>query len=281
LDAIHLPAAQGISQVGTFLETFSAGRAAVFSALKAINRKPGELEEIIYHTPEEENSDSTISRTSRSLTSDDVDLETPEGRIKAILPKYQIDSSSNAGKKPKDVQGALSFQDVKFHYPTRPGHTILNGLSIDIPAGKTIAFVGPSGQGKSTIVKLLERFYDPVEGSLSLDGCDIKDINVRYLRSLIGYVGQEPSLFATSIANNIRYGKPGCTQKEIEAAAVQANAHDFISQLPDGYDTQVGDRGSQLSGGQKVCRAIVSKLLLLLCSDTYFHCHCTATNCDW
>jgi ABC-type multidrug transport system fused ATPase/permease subunit len=154
-------------------------------------------------------------------------------------------------------------------------------LSIDIPAGKTIAFVGPSGQGKSTIVKLLERFYDPVEGSLSLDGCDIKDINVRYLRSLIGYVGQEPSLFATSIANNICYGKPGCTQKEIEAAAVQANAHDFISQLPDGYDTQVGDRGSQLSGGQKVCRAIVSKLLLLLCSDTYFHCHCTATNCDW
>ena len=195
-----------------------------------------------------------MSRTSRSLTSDDVDLETPEGRIKAILPKYEIDSSSDTGKKPKDVQGELSFQDVKFHYPTRPGHTILSGLSVDIPAGKTIAFVGPSGGGKSTVVKLLERFYDPVEGSVSLDGCNIKDINVRHLRSLIGYVGQEPSLFATSIANNIRYGKPGCTQKEIEAAAIQANAHDFISQLPDGYDTQVGDRGSQLSGGQKVCQ---------------------------
>jgi ATP-binding cassette, subfamily B (MDR/TAP), member 1 len=232
-------AAQGISQVGNFLETFAAGRAAVHSALKAINRKPGEPEEIIYHDPEDDKEGNTMSRTSRSLAYNDADLETPEGRIKAILPQYQIDSTSDAGKKPKDVRGEMRFQDVKFHYPTRPGQPILKGLSFEIPAGKTVAFVGPSGGGKSTIVKLLERFYDPVEGSVSLDGCDIKEINVRHLRSLIGYVGQEPTLFATSIANNIRYGKPGCTQKEIEEAAIQANAHDFISQLPDGYETQV------------------------------------------
>jgi ATP-binding cassette, subfamily B (MDR/TAP), member 1 len=232
-------AAQGISQVGNFLETFAAGRAAVHSALRAINRKPGEPEEIIYHEPHDENDGNTMSRTSRSLASNDADLETPEGRIRAILPKYEIDATSDAGMKPKHVTGEMQFQDVKFHYPTRPGHEILKGLSIDIPAGKTVAFVGPSGGGKSTIVKLLERFYDPVEGSVLLDGCDIKDINVRHLRSLIGYVGQEPTLFATSIANNIRYGKPGCTQKEIEEAAIQANAHDFISQLPDGYETQV------------------------------------------
>ena len=99
--------------------------------------------------------------------------------------------------------------------------------------------MGPSGGGKSTVVKMLERFYDPMEGSVSLDGVNIKDINVRYLRSLIGYVGQEPTLFATSIAKNIQYGKPTATIQEIEEAARQANAHDFISQLPDGYDTQV------------------------------------------
>jgi ATP-binding cassette, subfamily B (MDR/TAP), member 1 len=232
-------AAQGISQVGNFLETFAAGRAAVHSALRAINRKPGEPEEVIYHDPLDDKDGNTMSRTSRSLVSDDADLETPEGRIRAILPKYEIDATSDAGKKPKNIIGEMRFEDVKFHYPTRPGHAILKGLSVDIPAGKTVAFVGPSGGGKSTIVKLLERFYDPVEGSVLLDGLDIKDINVRHLRSLIGYVGQEPTLFATSIANNIRYGKPGCTQKEIENAAIQANAHDFISQLPDGYDTQV------------------------------------------
>jgi ATP-binding cassette, subfamily B (MDR/TAP), member 1 len=232
-------AAQGMSQVGNFLETFGAGRSAVFSALKAINRKPGQPQEIIYHDPEEDKDSSTMSRTSRSLASDDADLESPEGRIKAILPRYEIDATSDSGKKPEDVRGEMRFQDVKFHYPTRPGHEILKGLSVDIPAGKTVAFVGPSGGGKSTIVKLLERFYDPVEGSVTLDGCDIKDINVCHLRSLIGYVGQEPTLFATTIANNIRYGKPGCTQKEIEEAAIQANAHEFISQLPDGYETQV------------------------------------------
>lgn len=101
------------------------------------------------------------------------------------------------------------------------------------------SFVGPSGGGKSTVVKLLERFYDPVGGSVSLDGVNIKDINVRYLRSIIGYVGQEPTLFATSIARNIQYGNPSASLKEIEEAARLANAHDFISQLPDGYDTQV------------------------------------------
>jgi ATP-binding cassette subfamily B (MDR/TAP) protein 1 len=131
-------AAQGISQVGTFLETFATARAAVHSALQAINRKPGAEELTIYHDPEEEEeNENTMSRTSRSIQS--ADLETPEGRIKAILPRYEIDSSSDAGKKPKKVQGQIAFENVKFHYPTRPGHTILNGLNVDIPAGKTIA----------------------------------------------------------------------------------------------------------------------------------------------
>ena len=98
---------------------------------------------------------------------------------------------------------------------------------------------------------MLERFYDPTSGSVKLDGVDIKDINVKHLRSLIGYVGQEPTLFATSIAKNIKYGNPSATQQQIEEAAKLANAHDFIASFPDGYDTQVGDKGAQLSGGEQ------------------------------
>jgi ATP-binding cassette, subfamily B (MDR/TAP), member 1 len=99
---------------------------------------------------------------------------------------------------------------------------------------------------------MLERFYDPTSGSVKLDGADIKNINLKHLRSLIGYVGQEPTLFATSIANNIKYGNPSATQKQIEEAAKLANAHDFIASFPDGYNTQVGDKGAQLSGGESV-----------------------------
>lgn len=259
-------AAQGISQVGNALETFSAARVAVASALKAMNRKPGEPQEIIYYDPEEEK-DESLSQTSRSSHS--VDMETPEGRVKAILPAYEIDSSSDSGLKPTNVSGQLVFDNVKFSYPTRPGHVILNGLNLEIPDGKTTALVGPSGGGKSSIVKQILRYYDPSEGSILLDGINLKDINVKHLRSLIGYVGQEPTLFATTIARNIQYGNPDATMERIEEAAKQANAHDFISQLPDGYETQVGDKGSQLSGGQKqriaIARVLVAdpKILLL------------------
>ena len=109
----------------------------------------------------------------------------------------------------------------------------------------------------------MERFYDPQSGSISLDGTNVKDINVSYLRSLIGYVGQEPTLFATTIRNNISYGNPDATQEQIEEAAKLSNAHDFISQLPDGYETQVGDKGGQLSGGQKQRIAIGAYLSTL------------------
>lgn len=272
-------AAQGASQVGNFFETFTGARVAVGHAITAISRKPGRPEEYIYHVEKEKTKGDKSSNSgddNESVSSSNTDsrhsshmIETPEGRVKAILPAYEIDAMSTEGSKPENVEGRLTFKDVKFNYPTRPGHTILNGLSIDIPAGKTIAFVGPSGGGKSTVVKLLERFYDPMEGSVTLDDTDIKTINVKHLRSMIGYVGQEPTLFATTIAKNIAFGSPNCTQEQIEEAAKQANAHDYITQLPDGYNTNVGDKGSQLSGGQKqriaIARVLVGdpKILIL------------------
>lgn len=266
-------AAQGVSQVGNCTEAFAEARTAAYAALQAINRKPGAVEEIVYKT-EEELAEEKDNSTSAATSTEDEEAKgaksiVADEKIKAVLPKYEIDSFSESGLKPENIQGNLEFKDVKFSYPTRPNDPILQGLSVNIPAGKSIALVGPSGGGKSTIVSMLERFYDPTSGSVELDGVNIKDLNVSFLRSQIGYVGQEPTLFATTIKGNIQYGNPGATQEQIEAAAKMANAHDFIMSFPNGYDTQVGDKGSQLSGGQKqriaISRVLVGnpKLLLL------------------
>eukprot|EP00980_Cylindrotheca_fusiformis_P009864 scaffold2184_cov128-Cylindrotheca_fusiformis.AAC.10 len=285
-------AGQGISQVASFLEAFSAARVAANEAFTAINRKPGAPEETIYHPADGEDSEAA-SETNKS-NHNSVVGETDElsrGKVKAILPKYLIDATSEEGRKPDGVQGQITFENVRFHYPTRPGQQILIDFSIDIPAGKTIAFVGPRyasaradasmdasighhhlfGGGKSTVVKMVERFYDPTGGTVFLDGTDLKDINVKHLRSMIGYVGQEPTLFATTIEKNIRYGNPSATRKQVEEAARKANAHDFITSFTDGYDTQVGDKGAQLSGGQKqriaIARVLVGRPKILLLDE--------------
>lgn len=152
-----------------------------------------------------------------------------------------------------DLNGVnhIEFEDVHFAYPTRPKKSIFNGFSLKIRQGQTVALVGPSGQGKSTTVGLIERFYDPNSGVVKYLGHDIKLLNVHWYRDQIGYVGQEPTLFKDTIARNIAYGFPEATQAQIEEAARQANAHDFIMEFPEGYNTPVGERGSQLSGGQK------------------------------
>jgi ABC-type multidrug transport system fused ATPase/permease subunit len=164
----------------------------------------------------------------------DIEVGTITKAIKAILPKYEIDVSSTLGLKPTEINGAIAMNNVHFSYPTRPNLKILNGLTVDIKPGETVAFVGPSGGGKSTIAALLERFYDPSDGCVTLDGIDLRELNVAHLRGLIGYVGQEPTLFATSIRNNIQYGNPDATQEQIENAARMANAHDFIESFSDG-----------------------------------------------
>uniref|UniRef100_A0A8C9NMX6 ABC-type xenobiotic transporter n=1 Tax=Serinus canaria TaxID=9135 RepID=A0A8C9NMX6_SERCA len=190
---------------------------------------------------------------------------------KIINKKRLIDSSSKEGYKPDKLIGEIEFRNIHFSYPSRPDAKILEGLNLKIQTGKTIALVGASGCGKSTTVQLLQRFYDPDQGEVSilLDGRDIRTLNIKWLRENIGIVSQEPVLFATTIAENIRYGREDITDAEIEQAAKEANAFDFISRLPDKFNTMVGERGAQLSGGQKqriaIARALARnpKILLL------------------
>ena len=191
-----------------------------------------------------------------------------------------IDSASPAGLKPENVHGEITLEDVRFAYPSRPTVQVVKGLNITFRAGKTAALVGASGSGKSTIVSLVERFYDPLSGVVKLDGNNIKDLNVKWLRSQIGLVSQEPVLFATTIKGNVAHGLIGtkfefAPQEEKEAlikeACTKANADGFITKLPLGYDTLVGERGFLLSGGQKqrvaIARAIVSDPRILLLDE--------------
>lgn len=149
-----------------------------------------------------------------------------------------------------NVKGRVCYEDVSFHY-SDDDTPVLSHVSFEIPSGKSIALVGPSGSGKTTICSLLPRFYDVTGGRITVDGKDVRSLTLKSLRSQIGMVQQDVYLFCGTIRDNIAYGRPGASQQEIEDAAKQANIHDFIISLPDGYDTYVGERGTRLSGGQK------------------------------
>jgi len=167
--------------------------------------------------------------------------------------------------------GALTFSDVSFAYPTRPDTMVLNGVSFQISPNQVVALVGPSGGGKSTVAALISRFYDVQSGSILLDDISLETLQVNWLREHVAVVRQEPILFATSILDNIRYGRPTATSEEVFSAAKAANAHDFVSAFPEGYETLVGERGVRLSGGQKqriaIARAILKDPVLLILDE--------------
>ncbi|MED6211658.1 hypothetical protein PIB30_075886 [Stylosanthes scabra] len=194
-------------------------------------------------------------------------------RVFSVIDRIpKIDPYSPDGRKLTVVRGRIELKNVSFAYPSRPDSLILHSLNLVFSSAKTFALVGASGGGKSTIFALIERFYDPIEGTITLDGHDLRTLQVKWLRGQIGMVGQEPILFATSILENVMMGKDNVTKEEAIAACIAADAHGFISNLPLDYDTQslqVGDRGTKLSGGQKqriaLARAIIKdpKILLL------------------
>ncbi|KAF2549812.1 hypothetical protein F2Q68_00037448 [Brassica cretica] len=180
-------------------------------------------------------------------------------------------TSAKSGRKLSKVDGHIQFTDVTFSYPSRPDVLIFDKLNLAIPAGKMVALVGGSGSGKSTVISLIERFYEPTSGAVLLDGNDIRELDIKWLRGHIGLVSQEPALFATTIRENIMYGKVDATDEEVGSAAKLSEAFSFINNLPEGFETQVGDRGIQLSGGQKqriaISRAILKNPSILLLDE--------------
>ncbi|XP_027334787.1 ABC transporter B family member 15-like isoform X1 [Abrus precatorius] len=192
--------------------------------------------------------------------------------IKEVIERVpKIDSDDMGGEILEKVYGEVEFDHIEFAYPSRPDSIILNDLCLKIPAGKSVALVGGSGSGKSTVISLLQRFYDPLGGEIRLDGVAIHKLQLKWLRSQMGLVSQEPALFATSIKENILFGKEDATDDQLVQAAKASHAHNFISLLPHGYHTQVGERGIQMSGGQKqriaIARAIIKKPRILLLDE--------------
>jgi ABC-type multidrug transport system fused ATPase/permease subunit len=190
--------------------------------------------------------------------------------VAKISPKIGGSVNSHLLKLP-NVKGAVELRNVTFSYPSREHQKVLSNFTLSLPAGKVTALVGPSGGGKTTVTSLIERFYDPQSGEVTLDDVPISVLDPNWLRSLVGIVSQEPVLFATTIKENIAYGRPGASDEDIIAAAQRAYVHDFVTAFPEGYNTMVGERGIQLSGGQKqriaIARAILKNPRILILDE--------------
>lgn len=194
------------------------------------------------------------------------------GSVFSILDRQtKIDPDDPEAEPVESIRGEIELRHVDFVYPSRPDIMVFKDLNLRIRSGQSQALVGASGSGKSSVIALIERFYDPMAGKVMIDGKDIRRLNLKSLRLKIGLVQQEPALFAASIFENIAYGKEGVTETEVIEAARAANVHGFVSGLPDGYKTPVGERGVQLSGGQKqriaIARAVLKDPTILLLDE--------------
>lgn len=184
------------------------------------------------------------------------------GRISELLDtRAEIRSPEQPIPLPRPLRGSIRIEQVGFHYPSRPGQAALHDFSLSIEAGETVALVGPSGAGKSTLFQLLQRFHDPQSGRITLDGEDLRSLDLAELRNAFALVPQDPVLFGASAADNIRFGRLDADDGAIEVAARAAEAHEFLRELPQGYDTYLGERGVRLSGGQQQRIAIARALL--------------------
>ncbi|CAI0469814.1 unnamed protein product [Linum tenue] len=213
----------------------------------------------------------SLGQSSPSLTAFAAGQAAAYKMFETINRKPEIDAYDPKGKVLEDIRGDIELKDVHFNYPARPDEQIFNGFSLSIESGTTAALVGQSGSGKSTVISLIERFYDPLAGEVLIDGINLKELQLKWIRGKIGLVSQEPALFTSSIKDNIAYGKEDATTEEIRAASELANAAKFIDKLPQGLDTMVGEHGTQLSGGQKqriaIARAILKNPRILLLDE--------------
>jgi ATP-binding cassette subfamily B protein len=216
-----------------------------------------------------------VAMSAASLSEVWGEFQRAAGAMERLLELLQAEPQIKAPENPIDLpavrEGRICFDNVSFNYPSRPATKALDGFSIEITPGEKVAFVGPSGAGKSTTFQLLMRFYDPQVGRLLVDGVDIAKARPEDVRARIGIVPQETVIFGASARDNIRFGRPEATDHEIEEAARAAAADEFIRQLPEGYDTYLGERGTRLSGGQKqriaIARAILKDAPILLLDE--------------
>lgn len=188
----------------------------------------------------------------------------------AIEPKIDLINGSTIPF--NRLNGEVRFENVTFAYPSRPDQIILRNFNLTLKPGQTVALVGASGSGKSTVASLLERFYEPIEGKITLDEQPLSSLSPYWLRAeVIGFIEQQPILFGTTIFENIRYGRPLATKDEVYAASELAQSHDFITKLNENYNTNVGERGTQLSGGQRqriaIARALLKQPIVLILDE--------------